>query len=80
MYDRSLENGRDSRPLNGQIKLESFAPSNISDDPTDPQSAQTNGDETGAFADFVRKQPILTLSVAFGLGLLATSLLARRSS
>jgi hypothetical protein len=38
------------------------------------------GDQTGAFADFIRQQPIIMLSVAFGLGLLATSLLARRRS
>jgi hypothetical protein len=41
---------------------------------------ETSGDQTGAFADFIRKQPIIMLSVAFGLGLLATSLLARRRS
>ena len=53
-------------------------------DATTPQANQaeaTNGgDETGVFATFVRNQPLLTLSLAFGLGLIATSLLARRNS
>jgi ElaB/YqjD/DUF883 family membrane-anchored ribosome-binding protein len=36
------------------------------------------GDEVGPLSDFIRKQPVLTLSIAFGLGLLVTSLLARK--
>jgi ElaB/YqjD/DUF883 family membrane-anchored ribosome-binding protein len=35
-------------------------------------------DEVGPLSDFIRKQPVLTLSIAFGLGLLVTSLLARK--
>jgi hypothetical protein len=31
-------------------------------------------------SDFIHRQPLLTMSLAFGLGLLATSLLARRAS
>jgi hypothetical protein len=38
--------------------------------------AQNEGDQTGFLANFIRDQPVLTLSLAFGLGLLATSLLA----
>ena len=37
-------------------------------------------DETGVLANFIRHQPVLTLSLAFGLGLLATSLLTRRKT
>jgi hypothetical protein len=40
--------------------------------------AQNDGDQTGLVANFIRNQPVLTLSLAFGLGLLATSLLARK--
>lgn len=39
---------------------------------------QTDGDQTGVIANFIRNQPVLTLSLAFGLGLLATSFLARK--
>jgi len=35
-------------------------------------------DEMGPLSDFIRRQPVLTLSIAFGLGLLVTSLLARK--
>ncbi|WP_085340638.1 hypothetical protein [Aquidulcibacter paucihalophilus] len=35
-------------------------------------------DEIGPLSDFIRRQPVLTLSIAFGLGLLVTSLLARK--
>lgn len=38
------------------------------------------GDQLGWFANFIRQQPVLTLSMAFGLGLLVTSLLARKRS
>lgn len=37
-------------------------------------------DELGFVANFIRQQPVLTLSIAFGLGLLVTSLLARKRS
>jgi hypothetical protein len=37
-----------------------------------------DGDQSGFIANFVRDQPVLTLSLAFGLGLLAASLLARK--
>jgi hypothetical protein len=39
---------------------------------------QNDGDQTGFLANFIHDQPVLTLSLAFGLGLLATSLLARK--
>ncbi len=39
---------------------------------------QSDGDQTGVVANFIRDQPVLTLSLGFGLGLLATSLLARK--
>lgn len=39
---------------------------------------QTDGDQTGVIANFIRNQPVLTLSLAFGLGLLATSFLTRQ--
>lgn len=47
---------------------------------TDIAFAETIGDQTGLIADFIRNQPVLTLSIAFGLGLLTTSLLARKRS
>jgi hypothetical protein len=37
-----------------------------------------HSDQSGFIANFVRDQPVLTLSLAFGLGLLAASLLARK--
>jgi hypothetical protein len=40
--------------------------------------AQSDGDQTGVVANFIRDQPVFSLSLGFGLGLLATSLLARK--
>lgn len=46
----------------------------------DEEAEGQDGEVLGGFADFVRRQPVLTLSVAFGLGLIATSLLTGRRS
>ncbi|WP_395781188.1 hypothetical protein [Aquidulcibacter sp.] len=47
--------------------------------PPEADAALDNAtDEVGPLSDFIRKQPVLTLSIAFGLGLLVTSLLARK--
>ena len=44
--------------------------------PPEPDAALDSvSDEVGPLSDFIRKQPVLTLSIAFGLGLLVTSLL-----
>jgi ElaB/YqjD/DUF883 family membrane-anchored ribosome-binding protein len=75
MYDDNNENGQTRDFAKG---LTQEAEDQTADTP--PDVAETAGDQTGVFADFIRKQPILTLSLAFGLGLLATSLLARRRS
>jgi hypothetical protein len=39
---------------------------------------ETGSESKGAFGKFISNQPLLTLTIAFGVGLLATSLLARR--
>lgn len=79
MYDNTEYNGTGNDLAHEQTPeaegVEEDAPLYAAETPT-----ETSGDQTGVFANFVRKQPILTLSVAFGLGLLATSLLARRRS
>jgi hypothetical protein len=47
--------------------------------PPEADAALDNAaDEVGPLSDFIRRQPVLTLSIAFGLGLLVTSLLARK--
>lgn len=46
--------------------------------PTADVIADATKDEVGPISDFIRRQPVLTLSIAFGLGLLVTSLLARK--
>ena len=49
--------------------------------PIENSEVQVRGDdETGFLANFIRDQPVLILSLAFGFGLLATSLLARRKT
>jgi hypothetical protein len=57
-----------------------FQNGSAGDDFSDPDGHNKDSDILNGFADFVRKQPVLTLSVAFGLGLLATSLLTGRRS
>jgi hypothetical protein len=37
-----------------------------------------DSDQTGFIANFIRDQPVLSLSLAFGLGLLVTSLMVGR--
>lgn len=79
MYDNTEHNGRGNDLAQEQLPEAEgvWADAQLNAGET---ISETLGDQTGVFADFVRKQPILTLSVAFGLGLLATSLLARRRS
>jgi hypothetical protein len=79
MYDSTEHNGRGNDLAHEQMP----AADGVGEDAplhAPETQAETLGDQTGVFADFVRKQPIITLSIAFGLGLLATSLLARRHS
>jgi hypothetical protein len=71
MYDDKNHETTDPKPNNDEISqtgvpgiAEAFA--------------QSDGDQVGLIANFIRKQPVLTLSLAFGLGLLATSLLTRK--
>jgi hypothetical protein len=73
MQEKSKDNSEDNSLASDQAALlgDAFEATPIADH-------ETAGDQTGAFADFIRQQPIIMLSVAFGLGLLATSLLARR--
>ena len=76
MYDQ-IQSDKPNGNLNDDGNVELLA--------TDDQSAgtnsdATNGDQIGVIANFIRDQPVLTLSIAFGLGLLATSLLARKRS
>ena len=40
--------------------------------------AEKGADQIGFFANLIRSQPLISLSLAFGLGLLATSVLARQ--
>jgi hypothetical protein len=75
MYDKTEDNSADHSLAHDQVPL--AAQATLATPFTDDE---TSGDQTGAVADFIRKQPIIMLSVAFGLGLLATSLLARRRS
>jgi hypothetical protein len=46
--------------------------------PSADAELEASADEIGPLSDFIRRQPVLTLSIAFGLGLLVTSLLARK--
>jgi ElaB/YqjD/DUF883 family membrane-anchored ribosome-binding protein len=46
--------------------------------PSPDAALDSTTDEMGPLSDFIRRQPVLTLSIAFGLGLLVTSLLARK--
>jgi hypothetical protein len=80
MYDTNDETGAENGLAREPMAPEASAPNNMILGAAYPRVESTQGDQTGAFADFVRKQPIIMLSVAFGLGLLATSLLARRRS
>ena len=53
------------------------APNPDLDAPSASAVLPTLGDQV---SDFIHRQPLLTLSLAFGLGLLATSFLTRRTS
>ena len=75
MNDATYDN-HDNDSDHGKDLPETDAPT-----PQADRAEEANGDnELGMFATFVRNQPLLTLSLAFGLGLIATSLLARRTS
>jgi hypothetical protein len=69
MYDDKNDETTDPKPNYDEVSQTGAA--DIAD-----AFAQSDGDQAGPIANFIRKQPVLTLSLAFGLGLMATSLLA----
>ena len=76
MYDQ-IQSDKPNGNLNDDGNVGLLA---TDDQSTRTNSDATNGDQIGVIANFIRDQPVLTLSIAFGLGLLATSLLARKRS
>lgn len=76
MYDQ-IQSDRPKGSVNNDENADRLA---IDDQSVGSTSDSINDDQTGVIANFIRNQPVLTLSIAFGLGLLATSLLARKRS